>query len=74
MIRSWQSVSKQVTVPMQGGKKTGTKADTKKINRNLDVPSSKKRAVLGYPDVVIRLTRKVKLVGRRVVTVAVSSS
>ena len=56
---------------VQTGGSPHAKAGTGKIHRNSNRPSL---ALFGYPDVVIRLTRKTRLVGRRVVTVAVSLS
>jgi hypothetical protein len=66
MIRLWQSASK--------GWKTNAKADEGRVL----MPQYKsafvvRRAVLRYPGVVIRLTRKTRLVGKRVVSVDVAS-
>jgi hypothetical protein len=57
---------------VQTGGSPHVKAGTGRIHRNSDGSSLAKEAVFGHPDVVIRLIRKTRLVGRRVVTVAVS--
>lgn len=61
-----------MTMHVQTGGSPHAKAVTGGIHRDSTGPSLAKKAGFGYPEVVIRLARKTRLVGRRVVTVAVS--
>lgn len=73
MIRSWQSASKRVAVPCKG---TENRYESRYRKAYIAVwvrlHRQKIRAVIEYPDVVIRLTRKARQVGRRIVAAAVS--
>lgn len=68
-----QSASKWVAVLVKGGRKQVRKQIKQGYAAVQFCAHRQKRVVVGYPDVVIRLARKTRRVGRRVVAVAVLS-